>query len=173
MKDENSMRLTARKDTVNGGPLGVRIKMESGGNKNNRLFGEQGCGLLENLNIDLNDFYVESPPFDLFIPEKSSYRMNVTTPMEPGLYKSVTAGIFLIFSHWPIGKFRLAVLGTGIGLYRTKSVYDIEVSETESKLVDISSHEQSVAINPHFDPLDIMANWNSPTAAKKFSDRVK
>jgi hypothetical protein len=126
MKDEISMRNTARRDTVDGGSVGVTIRV-AGNNSNYSLVN------------DLNDFFVESPLFPLSVSENNPYKETKESPMEAGQYQAVTVGIFVIISHWPTGVFRLSVFGRGVGNYLSKSVYDIEVSANSFKLTDISA----------------------------------
>jgi hypothetical protein len=146
------MRNVARRDTVNGGPIGVRIRKKPR-NTSYKLVS------------NLNDFYNESPLFTFIIPENSAYRTFMESPMEAATYQCVTAGIFVIISHWPTGTYRLSVLGTGVGSYLTRSIYDIVVTPQPPDLVDIS---QDVGPNlqgePH--PMDFVADWTSPKAAK-------
>jgi len=157
MKDEISMRNTARRDTVNGGDLGARIKREPDDKE-------------EALVKDLNDYYIESPLFSLYIPPTSAYRESMETPMDASTYYCITAGIFVIISHWPEGTYRLSVLGKGIGKYLTRSVYDIEVKGKNPLLNDISevpkeregptgtgqSGEPTVSSR---DPMDFSGDW--------------
>jgi hypothetical protein len=158
MKDEISMRNTARRDTVSGGDLGVRIREEPD---------DIDYGLVK----DLNDYYVESALFTLSIPETSTFKESMESPIDAGQYFSITAGIFVIISHWPKGKkFRLSVLGKGVGKYLTKSVYDIEVADDASpKLKDISTPppiSTTPTGKPLYDPMGFVANWSDPKATK-------
>jgi hypothetical protein len=153
MKDEISMRNVARRDTVNGGPIGIRIRKKPS-NKSYKLV------------KDLNDFYAESPLFTFIIPENSAYRTFMESPMEAGVYQCVTAGIFVIISHWTPGEYRLAVMGTGVGSYLTRSVYDIVVSEDPSTLLDDISDEIAGGREGETDHLDFMADWNDPKPTK-------
>ena len=151
MKDEILMRNVTRRDTVDGGPIGIRIR-------------KQPSNTTYKLVDDLNNFYVESPLFTFIIPENSAYRTFMETPMEAGTYHCVTAGIFVIVSHWtPGAKYRIAVLGTGVGSYLTRSLYDIHVSGTDSKLKDISdASDNSIITDYGSDPMSFMADWDEP-----------
>ena len=126
MKDEISMRNIARRDTVDGGAIGVTIASAP---SNTRY----------PLVKDLNEFYVESPFFPLSVSENNPYKETKESAMEAGQYQAVTVGIFVIICNWPAGLFRLSVFGRGVGNYLSKSVYDIEVSASQFKLNDISS----------------------------------
>lgn len=153
MKDQIAMRNTARRDTVNGGPIGIRIR-ESPHDKSYVLV------------KDLNDFYIESSLFTLTIPESSAYKGLMETPLEPGIYQCITAGIFVIISNWPPGKtYRLSVLGTGVGTYLTKSIYDIEVLPKGNDLTDISRIPTITGDGPP-DPMDFMADWKDTKPTK-------
>ena len=153
MKDEISMRNTARRDTVSGGPVGIRIRKHPA-NKDYTLV------------QDLNEFYIESPLFSLTIPEDSTFKGLMETPMEAGVYQCITAGIFVIISNWPIGRFRLSVFGTGVGTYLTRSVYDIEVTAKTAPLKDISPIRVTLPPNEPPDPMDFMADWKDSKPTK-------
>jgi hypothetical protein len=126
INDELSLRYAARRDTVNGGPVGAQIRRRPNGDPSR---------LVEN---DLNDYYVETPLFPLLVSQASSIRKTIEDPIEPGPYQAVVAGIFVIVYDLPVGKYRLSFYGRGVGRYTTRSVYDIDVEEGRSKLKDIS-----------------------------------
>lgn len=161
MNHEISMRNTARRDTVNGGDLGVRIRRKPSNTE---------YPLVSNL----NDFYVESPLFTLTIPETSAYKDSMETPIETGVYQCITAGIFIIISGLPVGTYRLSMLGKGVGKYLTKSVYDIEVIGQSGLLKDIStpparpSRRGGRGPQPPAptDPLGFVADWDDPKPTK-------
>ena len=92
----------------------------------------------------------------------SEFRMISSSPREVGTYQCVTVGVFVIINEWPAGTFRLAVLGTGVGGYQTKCVYDIEVAPSKRRLLDISSFRKEPDSAP--DPLNIMGKWTDPKA---------
>jgi hypothetical protein len=149
MKDEITMRNTARRDTVESGNIGVRIK-EAG----------KRSEIAHALVPDLNDYYVESPLFQLSVSEKNPYKHIKEFTYDPGIYHMVVTGIVVIISNWPEGVIRLSVSGRGVGTYLTKSVYDIEVSSGESKLADISHPGRfPTAGLPTDDPMDFMPSW--------------
>lgn len=161
MNHEIPMRDTARRDTVNGGDFGARIRQDP----NNT-----DVPLVTNL----NDFYVESPLFTLTIPENSAYSQTMETPMDPGVYSCITAGFFVIICQWPPGTYRLSILGKGVGKYLTRSVYDIVVTGQPRLLKDISPPPPRVVRRrggappppPPPDPMDFVADWNDPKATK-------
>jgi hypothetical protein len=149
MKNEITMRNVARKDTVNGGNIGARIKLSPS---------ERSSALVD----DLNEFYVESPLFPLSIDAKNPFIDIHEPPIEPGEYQTVSVGTYVIISRWPKkGLFRLSVFGKGVGTYLTRSVYDIEIIEGLHKLKDISKEAESTlpAIR---DPMEFDPHWKSP-----------
>src|SRR5580765_7955219 len=125
MNDELSMRNTARRDTVEGGSIGVTITDSPNEDRNPLV-------------DDLNEFFIESPLFPLSVSENNPYKQTEESPLQAGQYQALTVGIFLIISHWPTGLFRLSVFGRGVGNYLSKSVYDIEVTKGTFRLNDIS-----------------------------------
>ncbi len=156
MKDEISMRNTARRDTVNGGQLGIRVM---------KLAEDESQKLIQT--HDLDYFYTESPLFSLSIPESSTYRAEMESPLDAGEYFSITAGVFVIISKWPTGTYRLSVLGKGVGKYLTKSIYDIEVRKEDPKLVDISDSKSISIRDQQFDPMDFTGKWGDIKAVKE------
>jgi hypothetical protein len=148
--DELSMRNYARRDTVNGGKIAVEIRKKPSNNPGKLV-------------DDLNDYYIETPLFPLSVPQASAYRSTVESPVEPGPYLSVVAGVFVIISSLKKGIYRLSFYGRGVGKYLTRSVYDIEVTEGEAKLPDVSGirvfeRERSV--------MDFVANWDDDDATR-------
>lgn len=163
MKHEIPMRDIARRDTFNGGEFGAQIR-------------EYPNNIDYPLVTDLNDFYIESPLFLFSIPDNSAYRESMETPMDPGDYQCITAGFFVIISKWPAGKkYRLSILGKGVGKYLTRSVFDIEVDGAPRRLNDVSPPIKGRTSPPTIpgkprtappDPMDFVADWNDPTATK-------
>jgi hypothetical protein len=161
MNHEIPMRDTARRDTFNGGDLGVQIRQDP-------------TNTDYPLVTNLDDFYIESPLFTLTIPENSAYRESIDeVPLEPGVYQCITAGFFVIISKWPIGTYRLSILGKGVGKYLTKSIHDIVVTGTPRLLTDISPPPAGIKRDSTIprgkgpiDPMDFVADWNDPKAAK-------
>ena len=64
LKNTLSIRNIARRDTVDGGPLGIKIKWRPEPPKKGRDNDEE-YPLVDNL----DDFYVESPVFTMDVPE--------------------------------------------------------------------------------------------------------
>jgi hypothetical protein len=123
--DELSLRYAARRDTVNGGPVGAQIK--------------KGMSALTRLvPNELDEYYVETPLFPLSVSESSSLRKTIEDPLEPGPYQAIVAGIFVIIYNLEPGHYRLAFYGRGVGRYTTRSVYDIDVKKGKINLQDIS-----------------------------------
>ena len=137
MNDELTLRSAARRDTVNGGPVGAQIK---------KRFGRQRPvdRLVQN---ELDEYYVETPLFPLSVSQASVLRKTIEGPIEPATYQAIVAGIFVIIYDLEPGKYRLAFYGRGVGRYTTRSVYDIDVLKGKSKLKDIS--------NPRINPTDL------------------
>ena len=73
--------------------MGVRI----------RKFVDERTNNDEYLVEDLDDFYIESPLFNLSISDNSAYKGTIETPMEAGEYSCVTVGVFVIISEMPKG----------------------------------------------------------------------
>jgi hypothetical protein len=88
---------------------------------------------------ELDEYYVETPLFPLFVSESSSIRKTIEDPLEPGPYQALVAGIFVIIYNLEPGNYRLAFYGRGVGRYTTRSVYDIKVKKGKSNLQDISN----------------------------------
>lgn len=131
MKDEIATRFTARTDTVHGGDIWARIKVNFDGK-------------YRNLVKDLNYFYTESPLFSLRVSERNPFKDKIDVPIKAGNYFGVTVGISVIVSYLPPNKtYRLEFGGEGVGGYFSNSVYDIEVIPHKSQLNDISKENTS------------------------------
>lgn len=145
MNDELSLRATARRDTINGGPIGVQIKKLPNGSLSKLItVGE------------LDDYYVETPLFPLTVSKASSIRKTIEIPIEPGPYHAVVAGVFVIIYNLKVGKYRLGFYGRGVGTYTTRSVYDVEVKPGKEKLRDISDPKSAGRIPDEGNPLDFI-----------------
>lgn len=157
MKDEISMRNIARRDTIYGGPVGVRITAP---------FPQDDSYPLVN---DLNDFYTESPLFPLRVSEKNPYKYTMETPLEAGQYYAISVGVYVIISNWPKGLFRLSIFGRGIGKYLTRAIYDIEViDDCDFKLEDISKlSDPRKPRGLSTDPMDFVADWKKAKVVKE------
>ena len=131
MNDELSVRSAARRDTVNGGPVGAQIRKFSNGK----------WAAPSRLVRNLDDHYVETPLFPLSVSKGSSIRKKIETPIEAGPYQALVAGVFVIIYNLNKGLYRLSFYGRGVGRYTTRSVYDINVEGNESRLVDVSGGE--------------------------------
>ena len=173
MKDEISMRNIARRDTVNGGPIGIRITGPSPSDKSYHLVN------------DLNDFYIESPLFPLRVSEKNPYKYTMETPLEAGQYYAVTVGVYVIISNWPKGLFRLSVFGRGVGKYLSRVIYDIQViDDCDFRLEDISKLPDPARLRGSgdllrdpgdliIDPMDFVADWKKAKVVKEPVDISK
>jgi hypothetical protein len=127
LKDEISLRYSARLDTVNGGDLFARIK-------------KKPDDTIYRLVDDLNNYIVESEFFPLLVDENAPYKDMMDGKFPPGPQYAVTVGVYVIISKLPEGTYRLEFGGKGVGKYFTHSIYDIEVSKPKVKLNDISSN---------------------------------
>ena len=127
MNDELSLRSIARRDTVNGGPVGAQIRKLPNG----PLFKLVSDG-------ELDDYYVETALFPLSVSTAGLLSRTIERPIEPGTYQAIVAGIFVIVHSFEVGKYRIGFYGRGVGRYTTRSVYDIEVKGGKEKLKDIS-----------------------------------
>ena len=131
MKDEIATRLTARTDTVHGGDIWARIKVNSK---------DKSRPLVK----DLNYFYNESPLFSLRVSEKNPFKDKIDVPIKEGNYFGVTVGISVIISYLPPNKtYRLEFGGEGVGGYLSNSIYDIEVIPNKTQLNDSSKENIS------------------------------
>jgi hypothetical protein len=143
MKDEISLRNSARQDTVNGGDLFARIKVKP----DNKIH-----QLVDNL----NNYVVETPYFPLYVDENAPYKDMMDGKFEPGPHYAVSVGVYVIISKLPKGTYRLEFGGKGVGRYFTHSIYDIEVTDSLPLLNDISATGRSM-----------MARWNNFSPVKK------
>lgn len=90
---------------------------------------------------DLKSQMVESPAFDLLIPENSLLADKFDVPLIRGqvYYNLIIIGVFLIIRFTTPGKYQIDFGGIGDNSYSTRSVYDLEVKdETFTRLTDIS-----------------------------------
>lgn len=146
MNDELSLRYAARRDTVNGGPVGAQIVKRN-----------LGTGAVKRLvPNELDEYYIETPLFPLLVSPSSSIRKTIEEPLEPGPYQALVAGIFVIIYDIEPGKYRIAFYGRGVGRYTTRSVYDIDVLEGNSKLQDISDPNISIFKKGEDNPMDFV-----------------
>jgi hypothetical protein len=84
---------------------------------------------------DLNTYRVESPLFQLSIPDNSKLRLGTQDAVKPGIYDTVVGGFFLIILSLPKGSYRLEFGGNGRGNYSTNSIYDITVDGLRKSMV--------------------------------------
>ena len=123
----------------------VNIYDESGSKQKLELF-EKGK--------DLKSHMVESPAFDLLIPENSLLADKFDVPLTRGqvYYNVIIIGVFLIIRFTTPGKYQIDFGGIGDNSYSTRSVYDIEVKdETFTRLIDISKDVPKLASkSPYF-----------------------
>jgi hypothetical protein len=154
LNDELSMRLAARRDTVNGGEIGVQIRKKPENN---------GKKLVD----DLNNYYIETPLFPASVSEKSLIRYTIESPIEPGQYQALVVGVFVIISTLSVGMYRLSFYGRGVGRYLTRSVYDIEVSKGKGNLVDVSDPGGEGILPEQQQVMDFVAGWKEKNSTKE------
>ena len=146
LNSQLALRAAARRDTVNGGEIAARIK-------------KYPSDTMTRLVPDLNDFYIETVLFPLSVPASSAYRRTIEgTPIEPGQYQALVAGIFVIIVNLKEGVYRIAFSGRGVGNYLTKSEYDIRVYKGRARLDDVSG-EGGPSLLGFDNPLGFVAKW--------------
>jgi hypothetical protein len=114
IKDEEGMRFVARKDIDEGGAMWATITRK-GDKKATRIV------------KNLRDYRVESPLFKLVVSQMSQLRDRMESPLETGIYDSVTVGYYVLIRSLPPSIYRIHFGGKGRGSYYTDSVYDITV----------------------------------------------
>jgi hypothetical protein len=144
MKDQISLRNSARQDTVNGGDLFARIKAKPD-------------DTVHQLVDDLNKYIVETSYFPLMVDENAPYKDMMDGKFEPGPHYAVSVGVYVIISKLPQGTiYRLEFGGKGVGRYFTHSIYDIEVIAPVPPLNDISATGKSM-----------MEEWNNFSSVRR------
>jgi hypothetical protein len=94
---------------------------------------------------NLEEYYVETPLFRLYVPENSFLKDKTDIPYSPGIYDMVAAGIFLLIDSVPASIYRIN-FGGRTGAYQTNSAYDIVVQgRRKETLEDISSRRRTVS----------------------------
>jgi hypothetical protein len=104
---------------------------------------------------DLKSHMVESPAFDLFVPENSLLADKFDVPLTRGqeYYNVIVIGAFLILRFTTPGKYQIDFGGVGDNSYSTRSVYDIEVKgENFSRLTDVSKIVKKLGSKSFLDP---------------------
>jgi hypothetical protein len=129
LKDEEDIRFAAKKDIDEGCAIWANIK---------RKGDKKPTKIVKNL----RDYRVESPLFKLVVPQKSQLRDRMESPLEPGIYDSVTAGYYVLIRSLPPLTYRIHFGGKGRGTYYTDSVYDVTVQGKKKgdTVIDRSGH---------------------------------
>ena len=87
----------------------------------------------------LQDFYVESSSFDLYVSDGNKVNREPEYYLEGGEYTGVAVGVFLLIIGMDEGNYRIDFGGTQSVDYFTRSVYDINVVQAEEfKVKDVS-----------------------------------
>lgn len=89
---------------------------------------------------NFQDYFIESPLFDLKISDKSPIRKTMDTPLESGTFTSLTAGYYILISSLCPSTYRIRFGTKGRGSYYTDAVYDITVRGEKKFPID-TSHE--------------------------------
>jgi|SRR5215203_1378689 len=120
IKDEQELRYFINKDTDNTGEIWAAIK---------RKGEDRPIKLVKNL----KQYRFESPLFKIEVPFNSLLRNKMEVPVKPGIYEGITAGYYIMIKSLSPSTYRLIFGGTGVGVYRTNSVYDIDVVKKEKE----------------------------------------
>jgi hypothetical protein len=120
IKDEQELRYFINKDTDNTGEIWAAIKRK--GEKN-------PIKLVKNL----KQYRFESPLFKIKVSPNSLLRNKMEIAVKPGVYDGITAGYYIMIKSLPPSTYRLIFGGTGVGVYRTNSVYDIDIIKKEKE----------------------------------------
>lgn len=110
---------------------------------------------------DTTSFLVESPIFNLYIPEDSLLADQFDVPLERGkeYTKTIVYGSFIIIQFTKPGKYQLDFGGIGQDSYGTRSIYDIEVLENiRPRIKDIS---EKMRIGPRRSPSEFKSGSDS------------
>lgn len=87
----------------------------------------------------LTSYKIESPLFRLRVPASSILNEFQDEPLKPGSYYAVVGGYFILVKSLPQSRYRISFGAEGPGEYSTRSIYDIEVYPSTSKITkDIS-----------------------------------
>lgn len=82
---------------------------------------------------DLDHYIFQTPIYDLEVSEKNPFLEKFEVPIEPGSYKAVTSGIFVIFKFVKAGTYFVAFGGDGVGTYKTRALYSFTILESAAK----------------------------------------
>ena len=82
---------------------------------------------------ELKQYIFQTPLYDLEVSEKNPFLEKFEVPIEPGSYKAVTSGIFVLFQFVNAGTYFVAFGGDGVGTYKTRALYSFTILESEVK----------------------------------------
>jgi hypothetical protein len=81
----------------------------------------------------LDQYNFQTPLYDLEVSERNPFLEKFEVPIEPGTYKAVTSGIFVIFQFKTAGTYFVAFGGDGVGTYKTRAVYSFTILESKDE----------------------------------------
>jgi hypothetical protein len=90
-------------------------------------------GSMEYTLENLGDYRFETPLFDLEVSEKNPFLDKFEVPLEPGNFRAVTTGIFVILAFDKEGTYYVSFGGQGSGTYKTHAVYSFTILKEEEK----------------------------------------
>jgi hypothetical protein len=120
LQDEETVRKAVRDHIYGGGQFWATIMKRSSPSK------------MYIIN-ELERFYVESPRFQLIVPEDSVLRTHMEYPLEPGVYDAVVGGYCLLLKKLPDRHWTINFGGKGRYEYYTNSLYDIDIIDNLSQ----------------------------------------
>jgi hypothetical protein len=100
---------------------------------------------------DLKGFYVESPRFQLIVPEDSVLRTSMEYPLEPGVYDAVVGGYCVLLKELPDPHCTINFGGKGRYDYYTNSLYDIDIIDEprDPRQARQASRATDISLNRH------------------------
>jgi hypothetical protein len=119
--DEQDVRNAVRRDISEGGKMWLRFKTPKSGYE----------PVIKN--GDIKDYYFETAVFTLTVSNQSPLIDKFEAPISPGEHETVQGGYFVILKDLSPGTYRFHFGGNGKGYYYTDAVYDITVSDQESR----------------------------------------
>ena len=82
---------------------------------------------------NLRDYKVESPQFKLVVSQESQLRDRMESPLDPGIYESVTVGYYILIRSLSTSTYLIHFGGKGRSTYYTESVYDVTVQGNKKR----------------------------------------
>jgi hypothetical protein len=119
--DEQDVRYAVRRDISEGGKMWLRFKTPKS---------EYGPVIKDG---SLKDYYFETAMFTLRVSNQCPLIDKFEAPIIPGEYQTVQGAYCVIMTDLSLGTYRFHFGGNGKGYYYTDSVFDITVSDQESR----------------------------------------